>query len=312
MKIIKRILNSELFINKPPVLIDIGASGEINPKWKKIARYSICIAFDADDRELDISENKTGKYKKLLTINRVVSIDNKETTNFYLTSSPFCSSTLKPNKEKLKPWLFSDLFEIEKTVSLPAISIQDSLNQIGVDYIDWFKADTQGTDLRIFSNLPATIKNNLLAAEFEPGIIDAYEGEDKLHSVLGTMDKFDFWLSSMNIKGTQRYNDSSKLFTKFTTKRIIKNSPCWAEVTYLHTDNLEDKRQLLMLFIFAVLERQYGFAIEVAEKGLRIFNEQIFEDCKKSVISQLKKERLKIPLVIFKKQLNKILSKIND
>ena len=192
MKIVERILLTDLFINKPPVLIDIGASGGINPKWKKIAPHSICIAFDADDRELDISENKSGEYKKLLTINRIISIDNKEPSTFYLTNSPFGSSTLKPDKEKLKPWLFNQLFEISKTVTLPSMSIQSSLNQIGIDYIDWFKADTQGTDLRIFSGLPTSVRNNVLAAEFEPGIIDAYDGEDKLYSVLNTMDKTEF------------------------------------------------------------------------------------------------------------------------
>ena len=50
MKIIQKVLESVYFENKPPVLIDIGASGEINAKWKAIASYSVCIAFDADER----------------------------------------------------------------------------------------------------------------------------------------------------------------------------------------------------------------------------------------------------------------------
>jgi hypothetical protein len=62
MKIIKTILESDYFAAAPPVLVDIGASGEINTKWKPIAPYSICIAFDADDREFHITK-QTGYTK---------------------------------------------------------------------------------------------------------------------------------------------------------------------------------------------------------------------------------------------------------
>jgi len=30
------------------ILIDIGVSNSLHPKWRKIAKYSRCIAFDAD------------------------------------------------------------------------------------------------------------------------------------------------------------------------------------------------------------------------------------------------------------------------
>lgn len=114
MKIIDTILSSQHFRNKPPVLIDIGASGEINAKWKKIAPYSICIAFDADDREFAVNENTASGYKKLLVINRIVTATDSAATDFYLTASPFCSSLLPPQLEKLQPWMFKSLFEVQK------------------------------------------------------------------------------------------------------------------------------------------------------------------------------------------------------
>ena len=53
-----------------------------------------------------------------------------------------------------------------------------ALSKAGVDYVDWYKSDSQGTDMSIFDSLPKNISNKILAAEFEPGIIDAYQGED--------------------------------------------------------------------------------------------------------------------------------------
>src|SRR3954452_23385591 len=106
MKIIDTVLGSNYFQNKPPVLIDIGASGEINRKWRKIAPYSVCVAFDADDREFKVSEKQASGYKKLLVVNRIVTAKAVSEATFHLTASPFCSSLLQPNLEKLQPWSF--------------------------------------------------------------------------------------------------------------------------------------------------------------------------------------------------------------
>src|SRR4051812_886825 len=131
MSIIQTILRSSHFDQRPPVLIDIGASGEINAKWKPIAPYSICLAFDADDREFNIAENIASGYKKLLVVNRIVTAEDMASTDFYLTASPFCSSLLKPQMDQLKPWIFHSLFEIQKTAKLPAITISAALQQAG-------------------------------------------------------------------------------------------------------------------------------------------------------------------------------------
>jgi hypothetical protein len=310
MRILRTILQSELFLKQPPVLIDIGASGEINAKWKEIAPYSVCIAFDADDREFKISEETNKGYKKLVTFNRIVSEHAARQQSFYLTASPFCSSLLKPDTGKLKNWAFADLFEVVKETTLPAITIEEALSQAGITYIDWFKSDTQGTDLRLFTSLPPRLAGGILALEFEPGIMDAYQGEDKLHAVMREMDKGNYWMSGMQVKGTQRIGAAYK---NEAGKRALRNSPCWAEVTYLRQPSEEaTQRQLLLLYAYALIEKQYGFAIEVADFGLRKFNEPIFTECRKAALDKLRQEKWKAPLVIVKRQINKMLARIHD
>lgn len=314
MKIIDFILNSAYFADRPPVLIDIGASGEINSKWKPIAPYSICIAFDADDREFNVAEAKTNNYKKLIIINRVVTSDRgKKQANFYLTDSPFCSSLLEPDQEKLSPWIFKDLFRVGKVPLLPTVTIQEALERVGIRYVDWFKADTQGTDLRLYLSIPESIQSGILATEFEPGIIDAYKGEDKLHAVMSQMHLHDFWLSSLNVQGMQRlstdYRDSIGLSI---SKRILRKTPGWAEAVYLRQPKLDSPRNMLMLFVFAFLEHQYGFALEITDLASKHYSDKIFQYCKKAVWQQFRKEKMKIPLVIIKRQFNKLFSKIHD
>ena len=68
-KLLKKIFSIEELKLNPPVLIDIGASGALHRCWKKIAKYSICIAFDADSREMKIIENAKSDFKKLYVYN---------------------------------------------------------------------------------------------------------------------------------------------------------------------------------------------------------------------------------------------------
>jgi len=64
MSLIDKVLTRKEFEDKPPVLLDIGASGTIHKKWKRIAKYSICIAFDADTRDFNPEPEIAKKYRK--------------------------------------------------------------------------------------------------------------------------------------------------------------------------------------------------------------------------------------------------------
>jgi len=221
--IIDKIMKHDALQTNPPVLVDIGASGTIHEKWEPIAKYAICIAFDADSRDFEICESEDKGWRKLYSLNRLVASEASEEMDFYLTHSPHCSSSLAPDKEALKPWAFSPLFEVENIVKLPSVDLQSALLKAGVDYIDGYKTDSQGTDLRIFNSLPTEIIDKMLIAEFEPGIIDAYKGEDKLHHLLAHMEKEPFWISNMEIKGSQRINNLDLKSLNYFQQRSIES-----------------------------------------------------------------------------------------
>jgi hypothetical protein len=118
---IDMVLQRQEFIEAPPVLLDIGASGAIHRKWRTIAKYSIGIAFDADVREMNYAIKESSGYKKLYLFNRLVTDSPSSETDFYLTRSPYCSSLLRPDEKSIANWAFADLFEVEKTVKLKSI-----------------------------------------------------------------------------------------------------------------------------------------------------------------------------------------------
>src|SRR5215216_3634807 len=79
-----------------PVLVDIGASGGTPRIWQPIRKHSAYIGFDPDSREIRKIEHD--QFKSAVIIKEVVTADASETeAHFFLTRSPYCSSTLRPN-----------------------------------------------------------------------------------------------------------------------------------------------------------------------------------------------------------------------
>lgn len=297
-KLIYKILNYPELKVKPPILVDIGASERIHSKWKRIAEYSICLAFDADNRDFQFVEKEHSRFKKLFVYNCIALDRDVNKADFFLTKSPYCSSTLKPNLARLKPYIHSSLFEVEKKVELNAIHIQKALDNAKLDYVDWFKSDSQGIDLRLFKSLDEKIKSKVLVAEFEPGLVDAYSGEDKLYSVLKELNDSGFWLSDIQIKGVARLPKEllDSEFKGETFRKLIKESlkkaPGWGEMTFINSfDNSElSIREYLLGWLFCTLEGHHSFAFVLAKDGFEKFNLDIFIELKHYSRSQMKKE----------------------
>lgn len=282
--IIRKVMSHPDIAAKPPILVDIGASGSLPTHWRLLAPYSICIAFDADTREFDVVEVKDNLWKKLFLLNRLVAAKTVDEVDFHLTKSPYCSSALRPNEVALQPWAFSRLFDLQEIVKLSAVDLRSVLETIGIDYIDWYKTDTQGTDLRIFDALPKTTINKIIAADFEPGIIDAYVGEDKLHQLMAYMDRHSFWVSDMHIKGSQRISkdELSKLnyFQRRSIESFLKTAPGWCEISYLNTFDsaVMNCRDYLLGWVFSTIRREHGFAMHLATVGRSKFQTPLFDD----------------------------------
>lgn len=290
MNLIQKILQSPLMVAQPLVLIDIGASGAIHPIWKQIAPYSTCIAFDADDRDFDPNRSEKKSFQRLLIKNSLVSDTISKDQPFYLTASPHCSSLLKPNKNSLANWSYAPFFEVTKTLYFNTTTIEATLQEFGIDYIDWYKSDSQGIDLRLFNSLPENIRNGITVAEFEPGIVDAYEGEDKLKDMLQYQEeKNTFWLANLKVKGRVRMPAAAfqqlvpNGFLQKVLSQIGPIAPGWAEMTYLNackSPETHSERALMVGWIAASLIKQHGFAFTLAEKGLELYGGNLFSEMK--------------------------------
>lgn len=295
-------LLSKLHIH--PVLLDIGASGAPPKIWNKIARYSIYVGFDPDWRETP--QVSKGHFYKALIINEAVTDDKEtQTVSFYLTKSPYCSSTLKPADIPLSDFLFSELFTVEQEVTVRATSLERVLESMSLPGFDWFKTDSQGTDLRLFKSLPSQHRNKVLAIDVEPGLIDAYMNEDLFVDTHRYLTQQGFWLSRLEVQGTirmkrstlNRIMASAHEIDEQLIEAVVRKTPAWCEARYLRTLNWLSqfncgKREYVLLWIFAFLDEQIGFCLDLVVEYERLFGrDDLAQAMWNDAISRLRNSR---------------------
>jgi hypothetical protein len=256
-----------------PVLVDLGASGTPPPAWGSISRHSVYIGFDPDRR--DLQPDASSPFGISHIVPAAVIADDSRTARFYLTSSPYCSSTLEPDHDSLQAYLMAPLFVVESEAEVPATTLGRALHELGIDHVDWYKADTQGTDLRIFKSLSDRVRMGVLAVDVEPGLISVYRGEDLFVETHEYLVAQGFWLSRLDVKGSVRITEASRReldastaeFAERTAACGLRESPAWCEARYLRTtDSLADQeeRAWVLSWVFALVDQQPGFALDLA------------------------------------------------
>lgn len=294
IRVIRDILRHHELLERPPVLVDVGASGGSHRIWDQLAPFSIVVGFDADLRDTEFVVREGKGFKKLFLLNKLIGA-SKSTVPFHLTTSPHCSSTLEPDLEALSPYHFKSLFHVEKTVLLQAIDLKSALASVDISYVDWLKTDTQGTDLTVVKSLGEDLIASMIVAEFEPGISSAYKREDKMHSVMSFMDTLDFWLCDLALKGPCRLSeDAVRLhFGNIINQleQVHKTVPFWGEMTYLHGfSNRCSKRDILLGCAFGIILQQFGFVLELAQKGNKLHKDELFGKIIRFSIQQINRK----------------------
>jgi hypothetical protein len=265
--------------NIEPILVDVGASGSPPAIWNPIAANSVYVGFDPDLREFRMIDD--GQFRRAIIVNKAVTgTEAAETVDFYLTKSPYCSSTLPPSMESLNNYLFADLFEVVGHKDVTAAPLSSILAEAGLDQLHWLKTDSQGTDLRIYQGLPPDIRAEVVAVDVEPGLIDAYHGEDLFSTTHEALSKDGFWLSNLRVEGSIRLRPATLERQKGrVSPRLMRGaartSPGWVEARYLRGPDWLGQRSsspapFVLLWTFAVLDQQLGYALDVVDEYERL------------------------------------------
>lgn len=151
-------------------LVDIGAAGDIEPRWKYIEQNLSYTGFEPDRRSRDLLiKNKNACLSHRILPFALGSESNDETT-INLCRNPKVSSTLAPNKKFFS--LFPDSRRCD-VVSTEVVILR-KLDEIGLKEVDFLKIDTQGSELDILKGATSSLCS-VLGLEIEVEFVELYK-----------------------------------------------------------------------------------------------------------------------------------------
>ena len=303
IKLINKIINNNIFLKKPIILIHIGSDGSNFSTWKKIAANSILISVDPS---MTKEQNKT--FLKVNYVQKIIDGKNGVKT-FYTTKDSHCSSLLEPKKTEYSKWYGAHRFKVVKKEKHKVSSLNSILKALNINYIDWLVIDAQGVDLNIFSNIDKKIQSKISILDLEPGFFEFYKKADSIQEVFDyTQKNFEF----EDMTFGYNYKVNSKNLSKLDKKilyRFNKPSKIYSNITFVNKDN-NNKRIFLLKIIYLISIKKFFEAknllliyknISSSKELIKILNSRIF--LHKIIYF------LCMPIYLFKKIFNKLLDK---
>lgn len=161
-----KILEKDFFIT----LVDIGAAGKIEPRWKSISRHLNYIGFEPDIRSRKSLKNDSGCNSYVIYPNAVWHKKTKLKIN--LTKNPKVSSFYKPNFNLINLFPIPERYQIDTTVNIDSVTL-DSLK---IPSLDFIKIDVQGGELNVLKGSKESL-NKCFGLKIEVEFIELYNDQ---------------------------------------------------------------------------------------------------------------------------------------
>ena len=164
-------------------LVDIGAAGGLQDRWKPFSRFVDLVAVEPDPRAKESIERlESTTLRSFHRVNSPLASTFRE-IDFYLCKHPRQSSVLKPNSEHFSKYNDGYKWNVEKVEQMSAITLDSALaSKIQPDFL---KLDTQGSELDILQGGMATL-HSCLGIEVEVEFREMYQSQP----LFGDLSKF--------------------------------------------------------------------------------------------------------------------------
>lgn len=177
------------------IVLDIGASGGIDPIWEPYTKSTKFILVEPDPVGADALRQSFAATPNVSILEAALAgEDGKRSLN--VTVARACSSLLEPDREALSRYAVAPLFEVAERIIVDC-KRYDLLAASGTPIPDFIKLDTQGTELEIlrgFGDLLHSVSGIKLEAHFYP----IYHEQPSIGEIVAYLDKYDLALSEMS------------------------------------------------------------------------------------------------------------------
>ena len=150
--------------------VDVGAAGEIHPRWKPISNNLNYIGFEPDERSRSLLHDTNNCKSYFIYPNAIWNINSS--IKFQLTKKPEVSSHYYPKMEFLKLFKDSERFKVKKEITLRTTTV----DYLDIPSFDFIKLDIQGGELNALKGAEKSLKT-CLGIELEVEFIELYSGQ---------------------------------------------------------------------------------------------------------------------------------------
>jgi FkbM family methyltransferase len=168
-------------------LIDIGAAGDIEPRWKRIQSFLNYVGFEPDERSrsmlLSKNNNKCLKYEIL----PFAVWDKEEIIEFNLCRSPGASSHFWPDQSYMEKFPDSQRFDVLRSINIKT----STLDNLTLESADFIKLDIQGGELNALIG-GRNLLNKTLGLEIEVEFTSIYKKQPLFGEICKLMNEYDF------------------------------------------------------------------------------------------------------------------------
>lgn len=153
-------------------LVDVGASGGLEPRWRSIQHYIKAFLFEPDERSHQTL--KSSDYVEEVFPVGLGASEIKSSLN--LCRKPGVSSLLAPRYSFLSRFADAKRFDVIKQEEIELSTLDKCLLARRID-CDFIKIDTQGTELDILQGGAALLDSAIIGLEIEVEFIQLYENQ---------------------------------------------------------------------------------------------------------------------------------------
>ena len=151
--------------------IDIGAAGNIHPRWEKISKYINYYGFEPDLRSYNLLVNKKNECHEYKIFNTAIWESDSE-IQINLCRKPWVSSFYTPNYNFLDNFPENDRYTVIEKENMKT----SSLDNINFSEKDFIKIDIQGGELKVLKGASKTL-HHCLGLEIEVEFLELYESQ---------------------------------------------------------------------------------------------------------------------------------------
>jgi FkbM family methyltransferase len=198
-------------------IVDLGARGGLNFDVERFTSEFRVFAIELDPEECSrLNEIEKGKQTSRTHYFPVALSSKNESRNFYLTKDPACSSMYPPIEYLAKRYRELECIDPTSIITIECVTLDSWATSNCIDYIDYLKLDTQGSELDILIGSIQTLSRTSLV-EIEVEFSPIYEGQPLFADVDTFMRANGFALWNLGNLVHYSISDNTELKSNLTT-----------------------------------------------------------------------------------------------